>query len=62
MVSAVVSWNGKTLIHFSDTSTVKVDLERLFDFLHKKYVPKQKINSSAGRHNIPHQQAHPAVP
>ena len=33
MVSAGVSWNGKTQIHFLDTSTVKVNADRYIDLL-----------------------------
>ena len=39
MVSAGVSWNGKTRIHFLDTSTVKVNADRYVDLLRDCLIP-----------------------
>ena len=39
MVSAGVSWNGKTQIHFLDTSRVKVNADRYIELLRDRLLP-----------------------
>ena len=43
MVSAGVSWNGKTRIHFIDTKTSKVNAERYLDLIKDKLLPDCRV-------------------
>ena len=43
MVSAGVSWNGKTEIHFIDTNMTKVNADRYLDLLENDLLPNCRV-------------------